>query len=317
MKHGIKFISFSIIFNFLLFNTCFAYAKYVYPSGETIGVKLYTDGLLVVGVSDAANGVKKGDIIESANGKLLKSSSELSEIAGKGGSVMLSIKRGDEKLSLTLEPTNTEYGPRLGLWLRDSTAGIGTLTYYDPENSSFGALGHGITDIDTGQLMRPKSGVIGECSVSSIIKSSAGSIGEIKCSFGSGEYGSLLMNTSCGIYGKLSGDIRFFEKAQALQGPEPGDAYILTDIDGNGAKPYSAKVLKVYDDRQASKSIVLEVTDDKLISKTGGIVQGMSGAPIMQDGNFVGALTHVFVNDPKKGYGIKAGKMLEFSASLN
>ena len=326
--HTKKFFTSLIIFIFLSFNTCYCREKYVYPCGEAVGVKFYTNGLLVVGtegvysdgkkVSSPAEdaGVKKGDVLLKVNGKELLTNSDLADEA-QNGEIELSVRRGADEFSVKVNPVKTSEGNRIGLWLRDSTAGIGTVTYADTENGSFAALGHGICDIDTGKLMPIRRGSIGRCSVSSVKKSSRGVVGELECSFEDEEYGNLMCNSQCGIYGKLT-DVSKMElkDAKKIAAPHEGDAVILAEIDENGVSEYSAEILKVYNAREASKSIVIEITDNKLIEKTGGIIQGMSGAPIIQGDELVGAVTHVFVNDPHKGYGIKSENMAEFSNDL-
>ena len=311
-----KIVSVVIILNFLLFNAYFVYAKYVYTSGEAIGVKLYTDGLIVVGISDdfvqlSGEKLKKGDIITQINGEKLTDNTDIQKNITKEKTT-LDIQRDNNHFQITASPTITDGSPKLGLWLRDSTAGIGTITYFDPETNTFGALGHGITDVDTGMLMKVKNGTITPCSVSDVTKSCRGSIGELNCEFKNNNYGSLLINSDCGIYGNINEafPIQLYKKTEIKTDITEGEASVLCTVDENGIKEYSAKILKVHANRKDTKGLVIEITDDSLIEKTGGIVQGMSGSPILQNGKLVGAITHVFVNDPTKGYGIFIENML-------
>ena len=299
--------------------------KYLIPSGEAIGVKLYTDGVLVVGISDVTDnygnifqpakdaGIEIGDRILAVNGKKVKNIDDFADKINEAGEkATVEIARDDQKFSVELLPAySKDGGYKIGLWVRDSTAGIGTLTFYNPENGTFGALGHGICDSDTKGLMTVKKGSINACRIRSVIKGERGVAGELSGDFSGIEIGSISKNTHEGISGK----------ANSVPQNEPliiasrfevkkGEAEILCDVDGAGPRRYKIEITKIQKGGDG-KNLVLKVTDHRLISKTGGIVQGMSGSPILQNGKIVGAVTHVFVNDPTKGYGIFIENMLD------
>ena len=287
--------------------------KYVRPCGETIGIKMYTDGLLVVDKDKNIGNIKTGDIIVSANGKTLSRTEDLKDAALGADKVELEIIRSGERISETVTPMPAPEGKRLGLWLRDSTAGIGTLTYISDDGKSFAALGHGITDVDTGSILTLKSGNILTCSEIMCTKSKKGDIGEISARFNENEAGDICVNSPIGIYGSVKNIKKeTYAAMQVAQIGElyEGDAYILCNV-GQGVNRYSAKVERVLNDGTKDKSIIIKVTDENLLSITGGIIQGMSGSPIIQNGKFIGAVTHVFVNNPKRGYGIAGEYMLE------
>ena len=301
---------------------------YVIPSGMSVGVKIYTDGLTVTGTQNITDidgktvnpareyGIKKGDVIYSVNGLGLNTIEELArEVNANPDGVTLEIRRGCESLTINADPAETEDNTsKLGIWVRDSTAGIGTLTYYMPDNNSYAALGHGISDGDTGNILTVKSGNIQKCSELSVTKSTKGNPGELDAVFNGPEIGSLYVNSTSGIYGEMNAAIGGTPVKTAMRWElHEGEAYIMTDAAGNGVEYYSVDVQKIRPDSTDTKGIIFKVTDERLISTTGGIVRGMSGAPIIQDGKFAGAVTHVFVNDPSKGYGIIGENMISAS----
>ncbi len=301
--------------------------RYVIPSGEAIGVKIYADGVLVVGISDVADkqgrifapakdaGIEVGDRIIEVNGNKVNDTDDFVEILNdEKGKVRITLIRGDDvrdvKLSAVYAPDSRSY--KVGLWVRDSTAGIGTLTFYDPKTFSFSALGHGICDSDTGSLMTVRQGSINACNIRSVIKGEKGVAGELLGDFAGKKLGEIEINSLCGIRGKAEKipDRAFAPVASRFEVQE-GNATILCDIDGNGPQEYEIEITKVSKAAtDAGKNLVIRVTDPDLIEKTGGIVQGMSGSPVLQNGKIVGAVTHVFVNDPTRGYGIFIENML-------
>ena len=304
--------------------------QFVVPSGDTIGIKMYTDGLLIVNVSEftAADGrlvspakeggLQKGDRIIAADGTPVNTTEELLNfLSADNLSLCLTVEREGSvfTVDVTACPVTEGEKPRLGMWVRDSTAGIGTLTYYDPKNSAFAALGHAICDPDTGDVMKLRKGNILSCKIISVVKGERGIPGELVGSFGAATIGTIKDNNELGIYGYLENyeHCEFFdaiEVATRFQIKE-GEAKILADIDGKGVKQYSVNIEKVSKRSVIdNKGLVIKVTDEELISKTGGIVQGMSGCPIIQNNRLIGAVTHVFVNDPTKGYGIFAENLL-------
>lgn len=302
--------------------------KSLVPGGNSIGVSLYTNGALIVGTSEVIDikgvtyypamdaGLMPGDVIEKVNGVVVKDANHLSQLVNKlkGLSVDLGCKRDNRVFITQINPvqdaSDSKY--RLGIWVRDSTAGVGTLTFIDPTTKYFGALGHAITDVDTGSLLSVKDGEITESNIIDVKIGKKGLPGELVGNFTENKkvLGNIVKNTTRGIYGKVKRNLSgsFFGNPLPIAyqyNIKPGRATILTTIDDEGIKEYDIQIIKV--NRQtvpSSKGLIIEITDPTLLEKTGGIVQGMSGSPIIQDGKIVGAITHVFVNDPRKGYGI-------------
>ena len=305
-------------------------AGYVVPSGEAIGVKLYTDGVLVIGsgsvtasdgnISEPAKraGVLEGDRIIAVNDVPVSDNSELKRLINScSGKAVFSIKRGETALRIPVEAvySNETNSYLVGLWVRDSAAGIGTLTFYNPQNSTFATLGHGICDYDTDALLSVRDGSINYCRVKSVKKSENGSPGEVLGEFSANKAGSILINSNVGIYGNISSvpDAPLVPVASRFE-TEIGGAQILCDIDGKGAKAYNIEITRISKAAKLSgKNFVFKVCDHELLEKTGGIVQGMSGSPVLQNGKLIGAVTHVFVNDASRGYGIFAENMLDMT----
>lgn len=306
----------------LCLGVCEVYAKEVVPLGRAVGIQLYTDGLLVIGTTAvegkniaADAGIKVNDRILSVNDVKVKTSEELSKIINENSQgVTIAIDRDNRIFTVNAVPVcGSDKVFRLGIWVRDSCAGIGTLTYFDADNNSFAALGHGINDMDTDALMTVKEGVITQCNILSVTKSSKGVPGEINADFTDKRLGDIIRNTSAGIFGaytdSLNSDERESMPVASTEEIELGDAYILSDILGSKREKYSVNIKKITNN--SDKSLVLDITDERLIGATGGIVQGMSGSPIIQNQKLIGAVTHVFVNNPLKGYGIAAEKMVQ------
>ncbi len=295
--------------------------KTVIPSGETIGIKIYAGGLTVL-ESDRRYDLKKGDFITEINHKPVKSAAAFSaELNASQGRALIGVKRREKALELdcTADYNESEGTYKLGIRVKDSAAGIGTLTYYDPENSSFACLGHGISETETGTLMNVASGSAVKCSVTGIRKGEKGSAGELSGVFSAATVGIIQTNSVMGVYGKETSHfprenepVPVADKSQIAE----GDAYILATIDGTGVQKFNVEITKINTRAENNRGITLKITDERLAELTGGIVQGMSGAPIIQNGMFVGAVTHVFVNDPLKGYGIFAEYMLENSSKI-
>ncbi|GAA0351089.1 SpoIVB peptidase [Bacillus horti] len=308
----------------------------VYPGGQSIGVKLSSVGVVVVGhhFIDTQSGrispgedasIKVGDIILEMNGIKLDHLDQIGGIvdeAGRNGEkIAVQILRGKEKLNLTLQPAKDakEDKYRLGLYIRNSAAGVGTLTFYHPETGSYGALGHVISDMDTQKPIIVGNGSIVNSSVSSIEKGESGQPGEKYARFVNENrvLGDIKKNTPFGIFGhmKEKPDKGLSEKAIPIalnEEVEKGPAQIYTVVEGEKVEKYDIEIVEVMAQKfPATKGLVLKVTDPKLLEKTGGIVQGMSGSPIIQNGKLVGAVTHVFINDPTSGYGCFIEWMLE------
>ena len=305
------------------------------PCGNSIGVKLNTRGVLVVAVADIigtdgkkynparAAGIKAGDSILDINGEKVISAEHVVELLNniKDKEVDIVIERNNMRFSTIVKPVKSlqDNCYRLGIWVRDKTAGIGTLTFYDENSKVFGALGHGITDMDTGKLLNIENGKIMSARVSEIEQGKKGNPGEIKGIFYETEnvLGDIKYNTPYGIYGDIkSVDIEKRKMSPMTIGlkeeVKEGKAYILTTISENKVEKFEIEVLKTQNQNYPEqKSMIIKVTDKKLLEKTGGIVQGMSGSPIILKGKLIGAVTHVFVNDPTKGYGIYIEWMLD------
>ncbi len=304
------------------------------PVGRAAGIKIASDGVLVVGLVDVVcdgnsacpaktAGLREGDLIVAVAGKKITSAGDLKAAITDSREVKLTYERDGSRHVAVISPIKSDEdgGYRLGAWVRDSMAGIGTLTYYDPASSTFGALGHGINDVSTSALMPVASGTLVRSTVASVRKGEAGNPGELSGNFDlSDEFGELYSNTECGVFGRVSADDLGIDMTAALPVAQPsevkaGAATILSNVSGSTVEQYSIEIKKVSADGDAApRDMVIEITDPRLIEATGGIVQGMSGSPIIQNGKFVGAVTHVLINSPTRGYGIFVTRMLEESA---
>lgn len=304
--------------------------SYVIPGGTAFGLRLYTNGVVIVGMDPVETkegsvnpakeaGLKEGDVLISVDGHPVSRNEEVSQIfKGCGGNALtLRIRRGAEEMEVKFQPacSASDGKFRAGLWIRDSSAGVGTLTFYDPESRVFAGLGHAICDVDTGEEMPLLAGDIVEAHINGCYKGSKGAAGELCGVFGSKVMGTLTVNGNTGVYG-------FMNSTSALTGkPVPvalrqevktGPAQIISTVEGDTPRYYDVEITKIYSGSgDQGKNMIVEVTDPELIEKTGGIVQGMSGSPILQNGMLVGAVTHVFVNNPLQGYAIFADTMLE------
>lgn len=309
----------------------------VIPGGQSIGVKLNTEGVLVVGhhliQTDLGNespgegaGIEVGDMITKIDKHDIQRMSEVGEYvqaAGEEGrKLVIEIRRNKEKLIKELTPLKAkgEHSYRLGLYIRDSAAGVGTLTFYDPISKKYGALGHVISDVDTQKPIIVHDGQIIRSSVTSIEKGSNGDPGEKLASFSAERdiLGSIEKNSSFGIFGTLNNanvKNNIYDKPMPISVStqvKEGPAKILTVVNGEDVEEFDIDIISSVPQKQpATKGMVIKVTDPKLLEATGGIVQGMSGSPIIQDGKIIGAVTHVFVNDPTSGYGCHISWMLE------
>ena len=312
----------------------------VIPVGSVAGVKLYTNGVLVVGMTEVQGidnekykpyentGIKEGDMIVEIEEKEIENTVDLVNTVNRSNGEELDIKyvRDGETLECSIIPTQTsssEY--KLGLWVRDSAAGVGTVSFYEPESKTFGALGHGITDIDTGQLINIANGEFITTKVVSVTKGTDGVPGKMQGTVNKQQnIGQIYKNTNFGIYGTVSNlsalnidgskemEVALREEIQT------GPAVILNSLDGEKVEEYNIEIQKVYTNNDYdNKSMLIKVNDERLIEKTGGIIQGMSGSPIIQNGKFVGAVTNVLVNDPTKGYGIFGDLMIKQAKEVN
>ena len=302
------------------------YETKLIPLGTAFGIKLYTDGVIVASLADIKTnegvfcpakdaGIQVGDYILEADGVTLNSNVLLGKIIGssKTGKISLKVRRGNEIFTTVLTPVVDGQYLRGGMWVRDSAAGIGTLTYYDPKTGKFAGLGHGICDIDTKTIMNVRDGEPAEIAITSVTKGEKNNPGKINGYFDEGgSFGTLTGNNETGIFGTLDSpptgeEILVGKRENVVEGP----AEIIATIDENGPKKYSVKIEKISNNReQTTKNMVISITDEELLKKTGGIVQGMSGFPILQDSKIIGAVTHVFIDNPKMGYAIFIENML-------
>lgn len=301
-------------------------------SGAPFGVKMFADGALVVAFSDQLTalgtenpakeaGLRLGDVIVSAAGQSVHGNEELSAAitAAEGAAIEVVYVRDGARHTCTLTPVrDRDSGAwRAGVWVRDSSAGIGTLTFVDTEQGTFAGLGHAVSDTDTGANFPLLSGEIVPVTIIGVQKGAAGTPGELQGEFsGAGALGTVSANDSTGVYGRLQGTTvsgQVMPVAQ-IQQVAPGPAQILTTIDGTPPQWYQVTIEKVnMTAGDPNRNLLIRVTDERLLAATGGIVQGMSGSPVVQNGCLVGAVTHVLVNDPTRGYGIFAATMLERS----
>ena len=301
-----------------------AVGKVLIPGGQAVGVAIRTQGVVVVGLSDSAGmqaGLRAGDILLSVNGRPLDSADILTETidAAQGQPLSIVLDRDGKQQTVLAAPVFDEESQRyrLGVWVRDSTAGVGTLTFYDPQTYSYGALGHAIIDSDTGLTLPVREGRLMQAEVVGVRRGERGMPGELKGSFLREQVrlGSVESNGAEGIYGKMDGEMQNALYPEGLPVGARGEVHtgaatILSTVDGSEMLEYSVEITQV-NRGSAQKSMVIRVTDERLLQATGGIVQGMSGSPIIQDGKIIGAVTHVFVNEPTKGYGIFIESMLE------
>ena len=288
--------------------------------GVPFGLTMYTGGVIVVNVREEddspayAAGIRENDLILSADGEEVSSNEELKEIVSESGGkdIELSVIRGKSPISVTITPEQDEDGDySVGMWVRDSTAGLGTVTYFDESTHSFGALGHGICDRDTGMLMPLGSGQVVKAEIESISKAKKGIAGGLNGIMTDDEIGELTVNSAFGVYGRYTATPEGEEYPCAYDSEiRTGKATVYTTLDDSGIGEYEVEIENLNLNDKSGQNMVLRVTDEELLDKTGGIIQGMSGSPIVQDGRLIGAVTHVFVNSPEKGYAITIGNML-------
>lgn len=299
------------------------------PGGMPFGVKLFTKGVIVVGISSVETengnkdpsgdgGLRVGDVIMEIDGKAVNTTDEVSAFIAnsRGKSLSFRIDRDGKEHILQIAPVFSKKDNmyKAGLWIRDSTAGIGTVTFISPDNKAFAGLGHGICDVDTGELMPLLKGNVVDVKINGIKKGQVGIPGELKGFFSGGTKGNLIGNTACGVYGTLSELPDTSHSAPMHLGlkneVKTGEATIYCTI-GEKPESFTAEIIKINNNDSEQKNFVIKITDKRLLDATGGIVQGMSGSPIIQNGKLIGAVTHVLVNDPTKGYGIFIENMLK------
>ena len=301
----------------------------VVPMGNAIGMKLYTAGVLVVGMSEIEgkkpyenSGIKEGDRIIQINQNQIDNTDDLMKAVNKSDGNNISIKyvRDEKTITTSIKPVkNSSNEYKIGLWVRDAAAGVGTLTFYEPSSGMFATLGHGIMDIDTAELIKIANGELVTTNILSITKGTKGNPGEIRGTIEAGHtIGNISKNTKFGVFGTINKNpylntSNTNEMQVALREEIKIDkAQIICELENGKKEYYDIEIQKVFiNNNKDNKSMLIKITDKKLLEKTGGIIQGMSGAPIIQNGKFVGAVTHVLVNDPTIGYGVFADRMLK------
>ena len=305
----------------------------VIPLGTAIGMKLYTKGVLVVGMSQINtdnnektkpyenSGIEQGDMILAINNKEVSNTDELiGEVNNSNGnSIKIKYLKNNETLETSITPVKSKNEYKIGLWVRDAAAGVGTLTFYEPNTNSFMALGHGISDIDTEKIVEISNGELITANIVSIKKGEKGKPGEMKGTIDSGnKIGEISKNTNLGVYGNVTNksylgiDSNNEMEVATRSEIKEGRAQIICQLDNNEKNKYNIEIEKIYTmNNEDNKSMLIKVTDEELLNKTGGIIQGMSGAPIIQNGKFVGAITNVLVKDPTQGYAIFADMMIK------
>lgn len=308
----------------------------VVPLGKAIGMKLYTEGVLVVGMSEIEgkkpyenSGIETGDKIIEINNIEISNTDELIQCVNNSNGSNVEIKyindKNEEEVAniLPAKTSNNEY--KLGLWVRDAAAGVGTITFYEPSTGEFGALGHGINDVDTYELIDIANGELVNTNIIDIVKGEEGSPGEIRGIIeGERTIGSISKNTSFGVYGNVLDTTKLnINKNNELEVAnrseiKTGKAEIMCELENGKVQNYEIEIQKIFlENNSDNKSMLIKVTDKELIEKTGGIIQGMSGAPIIQNGKFIGAVTHVLVNDPQMGYAVFGDLMIKQMREVN
>lgn len=298
-----------------------AWADSLAVGGEAVGIRMELSGVIVAGTSAVETadgsvspaqdaGIEKGDLIVKLNGKEIAGAEDFTSAAAEldGSEISVTVERNGSRKTLKLRPAKGKDGTwRLGLWLRDGISGVGTLTFYDPETGVYGALGHGISDGDSGRIVPLDDGSIYRAEIVGVKPGERGKPGEL-CGESDEAYalGDIRINCGCGIFG-----VAELDKSEILEtgAAAVGKASIRCTLSGCETTEYEIEIVRLFE-QDGHSCFQISVTDEALIAKTGGIVQGMSGSPVIQDGRLVGAVTHVFVNDPAAGYGISIGDML-------
>ena len=333
--NSLRKISIGVLLFFLSsWGTCgFAEANLLIPVGQTVGVTLDMEGVTIMDTTDVEDydgkrhtpakdaGLRSGDIIKTINGISVESARQLEEIVNSQGENELEIiakRKGNEKYCRAKAILSQKDGHyRLGVWIKDAASGLGTVTYANPETGEFGALGHSISEGVNEEVLTVQGGEVWKANIVSIQKGSKGQPGELIGVFAEGKekVGEIQSNTAVGLKGKIDTvkNLDTITEAVPVAAREEvceGEAEIFANIEGNKIERFAVEIQKINKDESNTKGMVVKVTDQRLLERTGGIVQGMSGSPILQNGKIVGAVTHVFVNDPTRGYGIFMENML-------
>ncbi len=306
----------------------------VVPLGDLVGLKLYTKGVLVVGISEIKGednkiykpyeeaGIEQGDSIIKINDEKIESTEDLLECVGKtnGKTMSMTYIKGGEEVEKTITPVKTSKNTyKLGIWVRDAGAGVGTLSFYDETTNTIASLGHGIQDVDTEEMLDISSGEFVTAEIVNIKKGEENNPGRIEGTIeDSKNLGTVYSNTRFGVYGKIKNknelniDTSKAIKVALRNEIKEGDAKIICTLEDGKKEEYNVRIQKIFkNNNEDNKSMIVKVTDERLLEKTGGIIQGMSGSPIIQNGKMIGALTHVLVSDPTMGYGVFADLMLK------
>lgn len=307
---------------------------HVFVLGMPFGMKIYTQGVLVTEISEVVTengninpakkaGIKKGDYIISVNGKTIHTNEDLGQLVESSGGQKLKfvIMRDKTKIHISVCPVKSvETGNyKIGIWVKDSSAGIGTLTFYSPASNIICGLGHGVCDDDTKELLKLDSGEIVTAEIMSVEKGKVGSPGQLKGKFNYQTLGDICLNCEQGVYSAFKGELNFSNLTEIAfkQEVKEGKAQILCTVDGKEPKLYTCSIkIRTSSYHSTTQNMLVTVTDEELLEKTGGIVQGMSGSPLIQNGKLIGAVTHVLVDDPTRGYAIFAENMLETAQSV-
>jgi len=311
-----------IISSFIMPISILAYSNYIIAGGENVGIEIKSKGIMVVGLYEidgkykaSEAGIKVGDMIVSINSQEVQTIDEMAKIISNSNSkVNIGFIRDNKLINTTMELIKDENNIyKTGLYVKDQIKGIGTLTFIDPNTKIFGALGHEIAEKTTGQILEVKDGKIYNSTVTDINPSRNGNPGEKNAVFKETTIGKIAENTNKGIFGTYEEKIpekKLYKVAKASE-IKTGEAKILTVLNEEEIKEYTINILKISDTKEKTKNLLFEITDNTLLEKTGGIIQGMSGSPIIQNDYIIGAVTHVVVDNPTKGYGIFITNMLE------
>lgn len=311
----------SLLLTFFCIPGVYAYSDYIIAGGQNIGIELNAKGVMVVGFYKVDNryiaeesGLAIGDVITTINDEEVSSINDLvNKINQSNGDIKIGYIRNDISKFTNLKLVKQDNTYKTGIYVKDSISGIGTLTYIDPNNKVFGALGHEITERSSGQILNISGGKIYSSKVTNIVPSTNGTPGEKNAQVKADEVtGTIQENTIKGIFGSYQeniDDLKLYKVAQPTE-VKKGQAKMLTVLEGNTIEEFTINILKINDSGK-TKNILYEITDERLLEKTNGIIQGMSGSPIIQDDKIIGAVTHVVVDNPHRGYGIFITNMLE------
>lgn len=307
--------------------TAFAAGEMLVPMGCTMGILINTNGVMVSSLASTQDGqapspavkagLMAGDVITALDDEKIQNAEDFVRVSQTltGAEIKVSYVRNGTAFETTITPNMASGKPELGLWLRDGVTGVGTMTYYDPQTNEYGGLGHGICDSESGAQIPLGNGSIFSSTIVEIIKGAAGQPGQLHGLFDvKASIGSIDSNTVVGIFGKLTKPFPSVKEAMPVASAEEielGAATILSNVTGTAVEEYDVEITRIYQDEPSGRSLMLKITDDKLLAATGGIVQGMSGSPILQNGKIIGAVTHVTISDPTRGYGVLADNMLQ------